>query len=101
MKLNVDLNNGGGSGTGSGSCSDENTSGNGTNTNTDSTSTSNPMVKRNIQEEDYYLDLKGCWICRIKHLKCDEVTPICGGCAKFGLQCDYSSENLLMLLIKF
>lgn len=26
-------------------------------------------------------------------MKCDEVTPICGGCAKFGLQCDYSSEK--------
>lgn len=94
MKLNVDLNNGGGSGTGSGSCSDENTSGNGTNTNTDSTSTSNPMVKKkHTRRRLLPRSKKGCWICRIKHLKCDEVTPICGGCAKFGLQCDYSSEK--------
>ena len=26
-------------------------------------------------------------------MKCDEVTPVCGGCAKFGLQCDYSPEK--------
>lgn len=35
----------------------------------------------------------GCWICRIKHLKCDEVRPICAGCAKFGIDCDYSPEK--------
>ncbi|KAI5963546.1 uncharacterized protein KGF55_002426 [Candida pseudojiufengensis] len=33
---------------------------------------------------------KGCWICRIKHLKCDENQPICGGCFKYGLKCDYN-----------
>ncbi|KAF6063114.1 Fungal Zn(2)-Cys(6) binuclear cluster domain family protein [Candida albicans] len=75
MKLNIDLNNGGGSGTGSGSCSDENT------------------VKKHTRRRLLPRSKKGCWICRIKHLKCDEVTPICGGCAKFGLQCDYSSEK--------
>lgn len=33
---------------------------------------------------------KGCWICRIKHLKCDEVRPSCGACLRFGLSCDYN-----------
>lgn len=35
----------------------------------------------------------GCWICRIKHLKCDEARPICTSCAKLGIDCDYSSER--------
>lgn len=32
---------------------------------------------------------KGCWICRIKHLKCDEIRPVCTSCYKFGIECDY------------
>lgn len=32
----------------------------------------------------------GCWICRIKHLKCDEARPVCTSCSKFGIECDYS-----------
>lgn len=32
----------------------------------------------------------GCWICRIKHLKCDEKRPVCLSCSKFGIECDYS-----------
>lgn len=35
----------------------------------------------------------GCWICRIKHLKCDESRPICSLCLKFDLECDYSIEK--------
>lgn len=35
----------------------------------------------------------GCWICRIKHLKCDETRPICTSCAKLGIECDYSPER--------
>lgn len=35
----------------------------------------------------------GCWICRIKHLKCDENRPVCSTCSKFGIQCDYSTEK--------
>ncbi|CUM63121.1 uncharacterized protein PRCAT00000688001 [Priceomyces carsonii] len=33
----------------------------------------------------------GCWICRIKHLKCDEARPVCSSCTKFNIDCDYSS----------
>lgn len=36
---------------------------------------------------------KGCWICRIKHLKCDEVRPSCGACIRFGLTCDYNPDK--------
>ena len=36
---------------------------------------------------------KGCWICRIKHLKCNEVTPSCGACDRFGITCDYSDSK--------
>ncbi|ODV81012.1 uncharacterized protein CANTADRAFT_4996 [Suhomyces tanzawaensis NRRL Y-17324] len=35
----------------------------------------------------------GCWICRIKHLKCDEKRPVCTSCVKFGIECDYSAEK--------
>ncbi|KAK6461943.1 UME6 C6 zinc finger URS1-binding protein-like protein [Scheffersomyces coipomensis] len=35
----------------------------------------------------------GCWICRIKHLKCDEVRPHCASCLKFGIECDYSKDK--------
>ncbi|GEQ67721.1 hypothetical protein JCM33374_g1386 [Metschnikowia sp. JCM 33374] len=35
----------------------------------------------------------GCWICRIKHLKCDEIKPTCNNCDRFGIQCDYSQER--------
>lgn len=32
----------------------------------------------------------GCWICRIKHLKCDERRPSCDNCTRFGIDCDFS-----------
>lgn len=35
----------------------------------------------------------GCWICRIKHLKCDENRPVCSSCVKFGIDCDYSIDK--------
>lgn len=35
----------------------------------------------------------GCWICRIKHVKCNEERPICHGCKKYNLECDYSAEK--------
>lgn len=37
----------------------------------------------------------GCWICRIKHLKCDECKPVCKSCHRFGIECDYSAEKPL------
>lgn len=36
---------------------------------------------------------KGCWICRIKHLKCDERKPVCHNCVRFDIKCDYSPER--------
>lgn len=35
----------------------------------------------------------GCWICRIKHLKCDESKPMCNNCIRFGIKCDYSPNR--------
>lgn len=35
----------------------------------------------------------GCWICRIKHLKCDETRPVCNHCKRFGVACDYNPER--------
>ncbi|KAL2822293.1 fungal-specific transcription factor domain-containing protein [Aspergillus cavernicola] len=31
----------------------------------------------------------GCTTCRKRHLKCDEVRPVCGPCLKVGRQCGY------------
>lgn len=42
----------------------------------------------------------GCWICRIKHLKCDEHRPVCQNCTRFGIQCDYSADRPLYVLDK-
>lgn len=36
---------------------------------------------------------EGCWICRIKHLKCDESKPSCSSCIKYGIACDYSPDK--------
>lgn len=35
----------------------------------------------------------GCWICRIKHVKCDEERPVCHGCKKYNIECDYSPKK--------
>ncbi|KUJ12283.1 uncharacterized protein LY89DRAFT_204650 [Mollisia scopiformis] len=32
----------------------------------------------------------GCRTCKLKRTKCDEIHPVCGGCKKYGLQCDFS-----------
>ncbi|KAJ5369893.1 uncharacterized protein N7496_005985 [Penicillium cataractarum] len=34
---------------------------------------------------------KGCITCRKRHLKCDEVKPICGPCARKDKLCDYAT----------
>ncbi|KAL1965612.1 hypothetical protein VTN77DRAFT_5289 [Rasamsonia byssochlamydoides] len=32
----------------------------------------------------------GCWTCRSRKVKCDEIRPTCGQCARLGHVCDYS-----------
>ena len=49
-----------------------------------------PVKKKYTRRRLLPRSKKGCWICRIKHLKCDEVRPSCGACVRFGLTCDYS-----------
>ncbi|KAE9374752.1 hypothetical protein N431DRAFT_335749 [Stipitochalara longipes BDJ] len=35
----------------------------------------------------------GCKTCKIRHVKCDEVKPVCSRCQKFGVDCDgYASK---------
>ncbi|EMG45481.1 UME6 C6 zinc finger URS1-binding protein-like protein [Candida maltosa Xu316] len=60
-----------------------------------------PVKKKHTRRRLLPRSKKGCWICRIKHLKCDEVMPCCGGCSKFGLSCDYSPEKPLYVTDKF
>ncbi|ODQ81710.1 hypothetical protein BABINDRAFT_6370 [Babjeviella inositovora NRRL Y-12698] len=36
---------------------------------------------------------KGCWVCRIRHLKCDEQKPSCMSCLRLDLDCDYNEER--------
>lgn len=43
----------------------------------------------------------GCWICRIKHLKCDEIRPTCNNCTRFGICCDYSEARPAYVLNSF
>lgn len=31
----------------------------------------------------------GCWTCRLRHKKCDEALPICGGCGTLEISCYY------------
>lgn len=33
---------------------------------------------------------KGCQTCKARRVKCDEVTPECGSCARLGLECSYA-----------
>ncbi|OQE20863.1 hypothetical protein PENFLA_c015G09575 [Penicillium flavigenum] len=35
----------------------------------------------------------GCITCRKRHLKCDEVKPICGACAKNNKTCEFASSS--------
>lgn len=35
----------------------------------------------------------GCWICRLKHKRCDERKPSCGNCSKQHILCDYSGSR--------
>ncbi|KFA64190.1 hypothetical protein S40285_00890 [Stachybotrys chlorohalonatus IBT 40285] len=37
----------------------------------------------------------GCRRCKIRKIKCDEVHPRCGNCAKHGVQCDFHSPDVL------
>lgn len=48
-----------------------------------------PAIKR-TRKHSMARSRSGCWICRIKHLKCDEDKPACKNCSRVGIQCDYS-----------
>lgn len=52
-----------------------------------------PPVKKHTRKHILARSRSGCWICRIKHLKCDESRPVCIKCTKFGIQCDYSPHR--------
>ncbi|KAG7196228.1 uncharacterized protein KQ657_000241 [Scheffersomyces spartinae] len=60
----------------------------------DSSVGSNGMIKKKHTRRRLLPRSKnGCWICRIKHLKCDEKRPVCASCHKFGIVCDYSPQK--------
>lgn len=50
-------------------------------------------VQKRTRKQIMARSRSGCWICRIKHLKCDEHRPVCQNCTRFGIQCDYSPER--------
>lgn len=35
----------------------------------------------------------GCWTCRLRRKKCDELHPVCGTCATLHITCHYSEER--------
>lgn len=51
------------------------------------------VQKKRVRHHIMARSRSGCWICRIKHLKCDECKPVCANCTRFGIQCDYSAER--------
>lgn len=70
--------------------------------------TSRPAIKQQMKKPHKIIDTNtkkhkrrhimarsrtGCWICRIKHLKCDELRPSCNNCVRFGIQCDFSESR--------
>lgn len=52
-----------------------------------------PAPKKHTRMHIMARSRNGCWICRIKHLKCDELRPVCKNCTRFGIECDYSSQR--------
>ncbi|KAK0734726.1 fungal-specific transcription factor domain-containing protein [Lasiosphaeria miniovina] len=36
---------------------------------------------------------EGCWTCRLRRKKCDELRPLCGGCALLEIDCLYCDEK--------
>ncbi len=36
---------------------------------------------------------EGCWTCRLRRKKCDEVRPVCAGCAALEIDCLYSDAK--------
>ncbi|KAH7126505.1 fungal-specific transcription factor domain-containing protein [Dactylonectria estremocensis] len=34
-----------------------------------------------------------CWTCRLRHKKCDELQPLCGGCNALEIHCLYGSDK--------
>lgn len=56
-------------------------------------SASEPVPKKHTRKHIMARSRNGCWICRIKHLKCDERKPVCYNCVRFGIQCDYSPNR--------
>lgn len=49
-----------------------------------------PLPKKCTRKHSLARSRSGCWICRIKHLKCDEQKPACKNCSRAGIECDYS-----------
>ncbi|CAM1505076.1 Fc.00g107130.m01.CDS01 [Cosmosporella sp. VM-42] len=35
----------------------------------------------------------GCWTCRLRHKKCDELHPVCGGCRALEIGCHYGPSK--------
>lgn len=63
-------------------------------TSTSTYSALSPKSKKPVRRRQIKSRLRsGCWICRIKHLKCDETHPACQNCARSGIECDYSSDR--------
>lgn len=52
-----------------------------------------PARKKHKRRHTQKRSRLGCWICRIKHLKCDETRPCCNHCRRFGVACDYNPER--------
>ncbi|CAG8971067.1 hypothetical protein HYALB_00009667 [Hymenoscyphus albidus] len=36
----------------------------------------------------------GCQRCKLRKIKCDEIHPVCGNCAKHGVSCDFEGSSI-------
>ncbi|KAH3686703.1 hypothetical protein WICPIJ_002347 [Wickerhamomyces pijperi] len=52
----------------------------------------NPTPPKLVRKWSKPRSLKGCYICRLRHLKCDETKPTCLRCERIKIKCDYAEE---------
>lgn len=50
--------------------------------------------RRPIPRKGHRKSRAGCLICKRRKVKCDEVTPKCGGCERLGIVCEYQKTKL-------
>ena len=53
-----------------------------------------PKVSARLARAKRSKTFTGCWTCRARHVKCDDVRPFCNRCAKSNIECEGYSIRL-------